>query len=68
MILVVNGHNGSASFAEWTAYPPLPLEIGANLDDLNTTSKAEALAYLVSVNHVLYECVITLRSVPYVDA
>lgn len=68
MILVVNGYNGSASFAEWTVYPQLPLEIGANLDDLNTRLEAEALTYIVSVNHVLYEAVITLRSVPNVDA
>lgn len=68
MVFVVNGHNGSDSFAEWTAYPQLPLETGADFSDLNTQSKAVALTYIVSVGCVLYEAVITLRSVPSVDA
>lgn len=68
MMLVLNGNNGSTSFAEWTAYPQLPLEIGADFSDLNTKSGAVALTYVVSVNSVLYESVITCRSVPNYDA
>lgn len=65
MILVLNGNNGSTSFSEWTAYPQLPLEIGADFSDLNAKSKAIALTYVVSIDSVLYEAVITCRSVPY---
>jgi hypothetical protein len=68
MLLVLNGNNASASFAEWTAYPQLPLEIGADFSDLTSTSKAVAVAYVVSVNSVLYEAVITSRSVQNFDA
>jgi hypothetical protein len=67
-ILVLNGNNGTASFSEWTAYPQLPLEIGADFSDLNAKSKAIALTYGVSIDRVLYEAVITCRSVPYEDA
>jgi hypothetical protein len=67
-ILVLNGNNGSTSFSEWTTYPQLPLEIGADLSDLNARSKAIALTYVVSIDSVLYEAMITCRSVPYEDA
>ncbi len=68
MMLVLNGNNASTSFAEWTAYPQLPLEIGADFDDLTTRSKAVALTYVVSINSVLFEFVITCRSVENYDA
>ena len=68
MILAVTGHNGSVSFAEWTAYPQLPLEMGAPFDDLHTETKALALTYIVSVNAVLYEAIVTVRSVPETGA
>jgi len=67
MLLVLNGNSASASFAEWTAYPQLPLEIGADFSDLTSKSKAVAVAYVVSVNSVLYEAVITSRSVQNFD-
>jgi len=63
MLLVLNGNNASISFAEWTTYPQLPLEIGADFSDLTSDLKAVAVAYVVSVNSVLYEAVITSRSV-----
>jgi hypothetical protein len=63
MLLVLNGNNASISFAEWTAYPQLPLEIGADFGDLTSELKAVAVTYVVSVNSVLYEAVITSRSV-----
>ena len=68
MMLVFNGNNGSTSFAEWTAYPQLPLEIGADFGDLTTMSKTAALTYIVSINSVLYESIITCRSVQNYDA
>jgi hypothetical protein len=68
MVLVLNGNNASTSFAEWSAYPQLPLEIGADFDDLTTKSRAVALTYVVSINSILYESVITCRSVENYDA
>lgn len=62
-MLVLNGKNGSTPFAEWTTYPQLPLEVGADFSDLTTSSQAVALTYVVSLNSVLYEAVITCRSV-----
>ncbi len=63
MMLVLSGNNGSASFVEWVAYPQLTLEIGADFSDPTSGSKAVALTYIVSVNSVLYESIITCRSV-----
>ncbi len=63
MVLVFNGNNASTSFAEWTAYPQLPLEIGADLTDSTVRSKTVALTYIVSVGSVLYEAVIKCRSI-----
>lgn len=68
MILVLYGNNVSTSFAEWTTYPQVPLEIGADFSDLNTRSKAVALTYIVSINSVLYESVITCRIVQNYDS
>ncbi|MFQ6068537.1 MAG: hypothetical protein ACE5KD_03235 [Candidatus Bathyarchaeia archaeon] len=67
MMFVLNGNNGSTSFAEWNAYPQLPLEIGANFSDLTAKSKVVALTYVVSVNFVLYEFIMTSRGVPSYD-
>lgn len=63
MMLVFNGNNASTSFAEWTGYPQLPLEIGADLTDLTARSKAIALTYIVNINSVFHEFVITSRIV-----
>ncbi len=69
MILVLNGNNNSStSFSEWTTYPQLPLEIGPNFEDLTTRSKTTALTYIVSLNSVLYEMILTYRSVQNFDA
>ena len=68
MILVLNGNNVSTSFAEWTTYPQVPLEIGADFSDLTTRSKAVALTYIMSINSVLYESVITCRIVQNYDS
>jgi hypothetical protein len=55
MIIVITGSNGSSSFAEWTSYPQLPLEMGANLSGLDAASKIVSLAYTVTINFALYE-------------
>ncbi|UCG36684.1 MAG: hypothetical protein JSV64_08865 [Candidatus Bathyarchaeota archaeon] len=67
MIFVLIGSNGSTSFAEWTSYPQLPLEIGADMWDSPARSKTIALTYIVSINAVLYEAVISCRNAENYD-
>jgi len=54
MIIVITGSNGSSSFAEWVSYPQLPIEMGANLSDLDAASKIVSLTYTVTINFALY--------------
>jgi len=58
MMLVLTGSNGSSSFAEWVAYPQLPVAMGSDLSDLGTASKIVSLTYIVTVNSALYKCTI----------
>jgi len=55
-ILVLTGSNGSSVFAEWVAYPQLPLTIGSDLNDLGAASKIVSFSYVVTVNSALYKC------------
>jgi len=57
MILILTGRNGSTSFTEWTSYPQLPLEIGADFAQSTTGSKIVSINHVVMVNSVLYEIV-----------
>jgi len=50
MILVVYGLNGTATFAEWTAYPQLPLTFGASFKD----STVSSFSYVVTINSAFY--------------
>ena len=50
IVLVVTGTNSSEFFAEWTAYPQVPLEMGANFQH----SENAAFTYIVRINNVLY--------------
>ena len=60
-IFVLNGNNASNAFAEWCAYPQVPLEIGADFNDLTSKSNTIAQSYIVSINSILYESIIALR-------
>jgi hypothetical protein len=57
MIMVLTGYNGSMSFAEWAAYPQLPILTGANFTESIARSKIVSLSYIVTVNQALYEVV-----------
>ena len=57
MIMVLTGYNSSISFAEWVAYPQLPIQIGANFNESIAGSKIVSLNYIVTVNQALYEVV-----------
>ena len=50
IILVVTGTNSSTFFAEWTAYPQIPFEMGANVQSSETVS----FTYIISINQVFY--------------
>lgn len=56
IVLVVTGSNSSTPFAEWTAYPQLPLEIGSDF----ANSESHAFNYIVTINGNLYRLVVRL--------
>jgi len=55
MILAITGFNGSSTFAEWVSYPQLPIEMGADLGDLDVAAKIVSLTYIVTIKSALYE-------------
>jgi len=55
-LMVITGLNSASFFAEWVAYPQIPLEIGADFADSNSLSNVFAYRYVVTVNSALYEC------------
>ena len=50
-VLAVTGWNGSDYLIEWTTYPQVPLEIGANFDD---ATECYSFNYIVTIDSVLY--------------
>jgi hypothetical protein len=55
LILVAQGINGTTHFAEWTSYPHVPLETGANFEH----SEQNVFTYTVIIKDALYK--LTLR-------
>jgi hypothetical protein len=53
-ILVLTGFNGTKSFAEWVAYPQIPLSIGTNFDSSTSTGDVASFTYIVTINSALY--------------
>ncbi len=49
-VLAVTGWNGTAFFIEWTTYPQVPLEMGANFED----AKCFSFNYVVTVDEAFY--------------
>jgi hypothetical protein len=49
-VLAVTGFNGTDFFVEWTTYPQVPLEAGANFEDAECFS----FHYVVTIEEVLY--------------
>jgi hypothetical protein len=50
-VLVVTGINASTFFIEWTAYPQVPLEVGANFENAEHLS----FSYIVTINRAFYK-------------
>jgi hypothetical protein len=59
-LLVVTGKNSTDFFAEWTAYPQIPVQIGANFAGSTTLSNVFAYTYIITINSALYECTVWL--------
>jgi len=56
-VIVITGLNGSTSFAEWVAYPQVPLQIGADFDESTTGSRIVVQNHIVAINSALYEVI-----------
>ena len=56
-VLVVTGFNGSASFAEWVAYPQVPLQVGADFSESIAGSRVAVYSQIVTIGSALYEVV-----------
>jgi hypothetical protein len=57
MVTVLTGANGSASFAEWAAYPQIPLQMGANFNETDAGSRIAVYSQIVTIGSALYEVV-----------
>lgn len=56
-VMVLMGSNGSASFAEWVAYPQVPLQIGADFGESIAGSRVAVHSQIVTIGSALYEVV-----------
>jgi len=59
-LIVVTGQNSTAFFTEWTAYPQIPIHIGANFAESITLSRVFTYTYIVTIDSALYECTVWL--------
>jgi len=57
MIIVLAGVNGSASFAEWVAYPEIPVQVGADFSESTAGPRIVVHSQIVTINSALYEVV-----------
>jgi hypothetical protein len=59
-LIVATGWNSTVFFTEWTAYPQIPVQIGANFADSTALSNVFVNTYTVAMNSALYECTVWL--------
>ena len=57
-LLVATGWNQTSFFIECTAYPQIPVQVGADFENSVSLSDVFAYTYAVTVNSVIYECTI----------
>ena len=62
MIIVLTGANSSDCWAEWVAYPQMPLEIGANMSDDYAVSDVVTVTYVVGIEGASYRLTFKFRS------
>ena len=60
ILIVVTGQNSTSFFTEWTTYPQVPLQIGADFASSTTLSNVFAYTYLVTIESALYEYTVWL--------
>jgi hypothetical protein len=58
-VLVISGHTSNASFVEWTAYPDIPLQFGADFEN----SEENVFVYTVTINDAFYKLTLTFGDV-----
>jgi hypothetical protein len=56
ILIIATGWNSTVFFTEWTAYPQIPLHIGANFTDSSPLSNVFAKTSTVTINYAIYEC------------
>jgi hypothetical protein len=59
-LIVVTGWNSTVFFTEWTSYPQIPVQTGADLTGSTALSNVFAYTYAVTINSVIYECTVWL--------
>lgn len=57
LVIVLTGVNGSTSFAEFVAYPQVPLQIGPDFNESIAGSRIAVYRHTVTVDSALYEVV-----------
>lgn len=62
MVLVVTGVMDSSHWAEWVAYPQVPLAVGADMSDDYAISDISSASFLVDVKGALYRFEVWFRS------
>ncbi len=62
MVLVVTGLKDSSYWAEWVAYPQVPLAVGADMSDDYAISDIASASFLVDVKGVVYRFEVWFRS------
>jgi len=61
MVLVITGTNTTHYWAEWAAYPQVPISVGADMSDDFVVSDVAYTTYVVEVNGCLYRFNIRFR-------
>jgi hypothetical protein len=59
IVLIVTGMNQSINFIEWTAYPEVPFETGANFQN----SESHAFIGIVTIRDTLYKITLNFGDV-----
>jgi hypothetical protein len=59
-LIVVTGLNSTVFFSEWTSYPQIPVQTGADLIGSTTLSNVFAYTYAITINSAIYECTVWL--------
>ncbi|MBC7131079.1 hypothetical protein H5T51_07685, partial [Candidatus Bathyarchaeota archaeon] len=56
IVLVVTGLNATDFFIEWTVYPQVPVQVGADFTNFQSLSNVYAYRYVVSIGSCIYLC------------